>query len=206
MQLLIAHADASAREALKRVVADLPGGDLEIIESGDGLETMEYLLAAESPRIALVDWDLPGCDGLEICRLVRAYYEAGRPYVILLGRADHRIADGLEGGADDCVHTPVPADELRARVGVGRRFADRPRERVLPGETQSAPAAVRESAAMLSAQATLADIDYDCDSPAAERRSQIRLVAHQADFDNETPSCDTPSVARFELESMLFAR
>ncbi len=124
MQLLIAHRDATARQALRRAMVDIDG-DIEVIESGDGEETMEALLATESPRVAVVDWDLPGCDGLELCRLVRTYYQAGRPYIILLARRGYRLADGLEAGADDCVYTPVPSDELRARVGVGRRFSAR---------------------------------------------------------------------------------
>lgn len=139
MQVLIAHRAATAREALKRVVGAVPGADLEVIESNDGGETMELLLAADSPRIAVVDWDLPGCDGLELCRLARAYYEAGRPYLILLAREGHSIAEALEAGADDCVHMPVPADELRARIGVGRRFASLPGGRIVPAEAAAEP-------------------------------------------------------------------
>jgi DNA-binding response OmpR family regulator len=123
MQLLIAHRDEAARQALKHAVADLEG--VETVESMDGEETMEILLAADSPRVAVVDWDMPGCDGLELCRLVRTYYQAGRPYIILLARRGYRLADGLEAGADDCVYTPVPSDELRARIGVGRRLSTR---------------------------------------------------------------------------------
>lgn len=121
MQLLIAHRDEAARQALRSAVADLD--DVEVIQSADGEETLELLLAAASPRVAVVDWDLPGCDGLELCRLVRTYYQAGRPYIILLARRGYRLAEGLEAGADDCVCTPVPSDELRARVGVGRRLS-----------------------------------------------------------------------------------
>ncbi len=130
MQLLISHGDGTARLALRQVVAAAKVADLEMIESGEGTETLELLLEPHSPAVALVDWDLPGLDGPELCRLVRAYHEAGPPYVILLARAGHDIAEGLEAGADDAVRTPANAAELRARINVACRFAGLPWERV----------------------------------------------------------------------------
>lgn len=126
MRLLIAHGDAAARLALVRVAAAVGGGDLGVIESGQGVEALETLLSDGSPAIALVDWDLPECDGLELCRQVRTYHKAGPPYIILLAKSGDNVAEGLEAGADDCVRTPVPADELRARIGVAWRFATLP--------------------------------------------------------------------------------
>ncbi len=124
MQLLIAHRDRTARHALERVAAD--AGPLELVVSGDGLETLEMLLASDSPAVAVVDWDLPGLDVLELCRLVRAYHEAGPPYIILLAREANDIAAALDAGASDCVRTPANAAELRARIDAGRRFAALP--------------------------------------------------------------------------------
>ncbi len=126
MRLLIVHGDAAARLALARVAAGVGGGDLGVIESGQGMEALEMLLSDGAPAIALVDWDLPECDGPELCRQVRTYREAGPPYIILLAKGGHSIAEGLEAGADDCVRTPVAADELRARIGVALRFAALP--------------------------------------------------------------------------------
>ena len=126
MRLLIAHGDAAARLALARVAAGVGGGDLGVIESGQGMEALEMLLSDGSPAIALIDWDLPECDGPELCRQVRTYREAGPPYIILLAKGGHSVAEGLEAGADDCVRTPVAADELRARIGVALRFAALP--------------------------------------------------------------------------------
>lgn len=130
MQLLIAHGDSAARLALREVLATAGDGELEMIVSGEGAETLEILLRRDSPALALVDWDLPGLDGPELCRLVRAYQEAGPPYIILLARSGHDIADGLEAGANDCVRTPANAAELRARANVGCRFAALPWDEV----------------------------------------------------------------------------
>lgn len=184
MQLLIAHGDAASRLALKRVVAGLPDGSLEVIESGEGMETVEMLLAADSPALAVVDWDLPGCDGPELCRLVRAYHEAGPPYIILLARSDHRIAVGLEAGADDCVHTPAKGDELRARINVGRRFAALPWERVTQAATRHAQR-----------------------SPERDTQPRPELDAQRwPDDEGPEGECASRSGAKFELESMLVAQ
>jgi DNA-binding response OmpR family regulator len=128
MQLLIAHRDRLARRALERVAAN--AGPLELIESGDGLETLEVLLATDSPAVAVVDWDLPGLDGLELCRLVRAYHKVGPPYIVLLAHDGCDIAAALDAGASDCVRTPANAAELRARIDAGRRFAGLPWEKL----------------------------------------------------------------------------
>ena len=130
MQVLIAHGDAHARAAFARVAARVAAHGLEVIESADGEEALQLLLAADGPRLAVVDWDLPGLDGLEICRLVSQFDDRASPYVILLAGASHSLVEGLDAGAGDCVHTPVDAEELRARIGAGRRLV----ERLAPGD------------------------------------------------------------------------
>ncbi len=125
MQLLIAHGDAATRHALTRVAVGVDGGRLEVIESGDGQEALERLLAADAPALALVDWNLPGIDGRELCRLVCQFHEASPPYIILLAHLGDEIARGLDAGASDCVRAPAYGAELRARIEAGRRIAAR---------------------------------------------------------------------------------
>lgn len=150
MQLLIAHGGTEARLALKRVAADVEG--LETVECGDGVETLEMLLALDSPAVALVDWCLPGLDGLELCRLVHTYHEAGPPYIILLAHDGCDVAAGLDAGASDCVRTPVNGAELRARIDVGRRYAALPWERLTGAADEEA---VRDSKTTLAAHCSL---------------------------------------------------
>jgi DNA-binding response OmpR family regulator len=191
MQLLIAHRDETARQALRHAVAELDG-EVEIVESADGEETMEILLATDSPRVAVVDWDLPGCDGLELCRLVRTYYQAGRPYIILLARRGYRLADGLEAGADDCVYTPVPSDELRARIGAGRRLS-----------TRAWASAGRRSDedAELTVTSSLDDVEDDPDTADSFAAKLLALSAHD-------PWGDGGGVdsQRIELASLLMVQ
>ncbi|MCX6373189.1 MAG: response regulator [Actinobacteria bacterium] len=180
MQLLIAHGDAASRLALKLVAAGLPGADLEVTESADGMETLDVLLAAGTPLVAIVDWDLPGCDGPELCRLVRAYRHAGPPYIILLARSSHRLAEGLEAGADDCVHTPANADELRARINVGRRFMALPWERAIQavaGDPQGGVERHMHAVPELDALRSQDDDELDGDACAARSKLKSVLVA-----------------------------
>jgi len=134
MQLLIAHKTAAARAALTRAITGGRDGDLEVIECGDGTEAVELLLQDDAPRLAVVEWDLPGVDGLELCRLVRNYHLGGPPYIVLLAAGGHPdIEAGLEAGANDCLPTPARAAEIRERVDAGRRFVQVPWERAARG-------------------------------------------------------------------------
>ena len=191
MKLLIAHGDATSRLALMRVAAELAFSDLEVIESGDGMATVDMLLGADPPAVAVIDWDLPECDGLELCRLARAYREAGPPYIILLARSDYRLAEGLEAGADDCVHTPADAAELRARINVGRRFATLPWEKVMRASASSADRSGEETFS-LAAQRSMNGDDLDDDAVDVCSGGE-----HDGDCDDAVPG------AKFELASVL---
>lgn len=141
MQLLIAHKAAATRAALARAITAGRDGDFEVIESGEGTEAVELLLQDDSPRLAVVDWDLPGLEGPELCRLVRDYHLGGPPYIVLLAAGRHPdIEEGLEAGANDCIRTPAGAAEIRERVDAGKRFVQVPWERAERGAT---PEAVR---------------------------------------------------------------
>jgi len=155
MDVLIAHGSEGSRRALVRALA---GQGFEVVEACEGLAALDTLLESNSPRLAVLDWDLPGIDGPEICRLVRRYRLAGPPYLVLLaaGRDRTEITAGLEAGANDCLRTPVSGAELRARVHAGRRFVELPWEDAdrlaTAGKPPSAGAARRASAATPSAR------------------------------------------------------
>jgi len=90
----------------------------------DGREAMAALRAEEGAAIALLDWMMPGMDGLEVCKRVR---ESGKPiYVILVTArgAKENIVEGLRAGADDYLVKPYDKEELFARVQVGLRILD----------------------------------------------------------------------------------
>lgn len=139
MEVLIAQG-GGASAAMRRA---LEGRGYEIVEARDGAEALEMLLADAPPRLALADWDLPGIDGPELCRLVRSYHLALPPYIVLLTPASLQrdVSAGLEAGANDVVRTPVSGSELRARIELGRRVVELPWGRVV-GEPHG-PAALK---------------------------------------------------------------
>ncbi len=125
MDVLIAHRGETSRKGLAKALKGR-GYDLITVDNGD--KALEFLLAGDAPRVAIVDWDLPAIEGPELCRLVRDFHLESPPYVILLASATHHsdVALGLEAGANDCVRTPVAGAELRARVEMGRRLVELP--------------------------------------------------------------------------------
>jgi diguanylate cyclase (GGDEF)-like protein len=78
----------------------------------------------DAPWLALLDWQMPGMDGIQVCREVRK--EADQPYTYLVLVTGHggreQMLDGLEAGADDFLAKPVDASELKARLVAGRRI------------------------------------------------------------------------------------
>lgn len=90
----------------------------------DGNEAWEVLQKPEAPQIAILDWEMPGLDGAEVCRRVKELEKETPIYVILLTARDTRndILHGFEMGADDYMTKPFDDNELRARVRVAERL------------------------------------------------------------------------------------
>ncbi len=92
----------------------------------NGLEALSVLQSESPPPIAILDVDMPGMTGIEVCRTLRRVPRATPTYIIML-TADSNTAsavEGLEAGADDYVVKPFDPGELRARVKVGLRMAE----------------------------------------------------------------------------------
>jgi two-component system response regulator MprA len=112
MRLLVVDDDPSLREALA-LVLDLNG--FEVSTAQDGREAIRTLAVA-SPDAVILDVLMPGLDGLEVCRRMRATGDR-TPVLMLTARAEvgDRVA-GLEAGADDYLAKPFAREELVARL------------------------------------------------------------------------------------------
>jgi two-component system, cell cycle response regulator len=79
----------------------------------------------DPPRLALLDWIMPGVDGAEICRELRTRKNKPYTYLILLSSKECKqdIVEGLESG-DDYLTKPFDAEELKARLRAGQRILD----------------------------------------------------------------------------------
>jgi len=106
------------------VESALRASDYEVVAVSNGSQAVEILSGENGPRLALLDWMMPGLDGPSVCRAIRA--RSGMPYVymvLLTGReAKDDIVTGLESGADDYMTKPVHPGELRARLRSGCRI------------------------------------------------------------------------------------
>lgn len=122
MRVLIAHQSSKAREALTDIVTREADEYLDIITESDGADTLDLLLHEDPPEVALVDWDLPGIEGPEMCRLVRDFHHGHDTHLVILAAPGHAdTADAWRAGAADCVSTPASAEALWAAVERGLR-------------------------------------------------------------------------------------
>ena len=123
MKALIADDDLISRSILEAVLRQW-GYDVTAVD--DGQEAWRALTGADAPKLAILDWLMPGMEGVEICRRLRELGTPEPPYLILLTMRDSMddIVAGLGAGADDYVTKPFDKRELRARVDVGRRVVE----------------------------------------------------------------------------------
>lgn len=121
MHIVIAEDDLTSRNILTSMLTSFGH---EVTEASDGEAAWEFLSRPDAPRLALLDWVMPGMDGIEVCKRVKALKSKRAPYIIILtalGSRDY-VVEGFSAGADDYVVKPVNSDELRSRVAVGERI------------------------------------------------------------------------------------
>jgi sigma-B regulation protein RsbU (phosphoserine phosphatase) len=120
MEVLVVDDDAVSQRV---VAAMLRKNGYTVQLANDGEAAWKILQEKGAPALAVVDWMMPGLDGPEICRRLRAIDTPTPTYVILLTSRDAAadVVEGLRAGADDYVTKPPNEDELVARVNVGAR-------------------------------------------------------------------------------------
>jgi len=120
VKILIADDDAVSRTLLKRT---LERNGFEVICMTNGNDALKCLLAPDGPRLAILDWMMPGADGPTVCRKVRDCADLPYVYILLLTAREgiEDIVEGFDAGADDYLVKPCRPDELNVRLRVGRR-------------------------------------------------------------------------------------
>jgi two-component system cell cycle response regulator len=132
MRLLIADDSIVSRHLLE---ATLRKWGYEVAVACDGLEAWEILQGENPPRLAILDWVMPGLTGPEVCKRVRESSrgkEANYTYILLLTSKSQRedLIEGMESGADDYLTKPFDQHELKVRLRAGTRIVDLERELV----------------------------------------------------------------------------
>lgn len=123
-RILIADDDVEFRDALEQFLRSW-GYDVLCVKHG--LEAWQVLLSEAPPRLMILDWMMPGMDGLEVCRRLRSQPDAPYSYIIMLTVLDEleMLAEGFRAGADDYLTKPVLPQELKARLMAGRRVLEK---------------------------------------------------------------------------------
>ncbi|MBI3667207.1 MAG: diguanylate cyclase [Acidobacteria bacterium] len=123
MRIMIAEDEPVSRHLVERFLVQW---GYEVVAVNDGDEAWVLLQQPDAPRLAILDWMMPGKDGVEICREVRKRVAEPYVYIILLTAKSQKadIVAGLEAGADDYLTKPFDPDELRVRLRAGRRILD----------------------------------------------------------------------------------
>ncbi|MEN6458814.1 MAG: diguanylate cyclase [Thermoguttaceae bacterium] len=123
MRILIAEDDAVARRILVNL---LQKRGHEITATCDGTQAWNALQRDDAPHLVILDWIMPGMDGIDVCRRLRTLDKDISPYVLLLtgmsGKDD--LIKGFDAGADDYVKKPCDADELFVRLRAGERIVN----------------------------------------------------------------------------------
>jgi DNA-binding response OmpR family regulator len=134
MRLLVADDDANTINLLHKY---LTRWNYDVVTAQNGLEALDVIRGNNTPQIIILDWLMPGMDGVEVIRQARQMQSSNPPYIILFTVRDEKraIIEGLDAGANDYVTKPFDKDEFHARIRVGERvielqnsLADRIRE------------------------------------------------------------------------------
>lgn len=123
MRILIAEDDFTSRTVLMGVLKKFGH---EAIATVDGADAWDVMQQPDAPRLAILDWMMPGMDGLEVCRRIRNLETEQPPYLIILTAKGEKtdIIAGLDAGANDYLAKPFDPGELCARIEVGRRMIE----------------------------------------------------------------------------------
>ncbi len=119
-QILVADDSRSIRHMLKKKLTEW---GYEVIEAASGEAAWALYEKNEFPPLAIIDWMMPGMEGIEICRNIAQASSRNIPYRILVTSRDKKadIVHGLQAGAHDYITKPFDIQELLSRIQVGEQ-------------------------------------------------------------------------------------
>ncbi len=121
MKVLIAEDDAVTRLWLESILRNW-GYEVQLTENGDA--AWHLLQQEDAPDLVLLDWLMPGLDGIEVCRRLKAHADKRFSYVIMLTSrsSTEDIVEALDAGADDLIGKPFEPAEFQVRLRAGARI------------------------------------------------------------------------------------
>jgi diguanylate cyclase (GGDEF)-like protein len=123
MKVLIADDD---RLSLLYLQDTLEDWGYEVETAADGQSACERLQQPGAPMLAIIDWMMPGMDGIDVCRLIRSRVKDRYVYLIMLtSRSETEfVVEAMNAGADDFIGKPFNVEELQVRIRAGRRISE----------------------------------------------------------------------------------
>ena len=136
MRILIADDSIVSRHLLD---ATLRKWGYDVVIACDGAEAWNLLQTEDAPKVAILDWVMPGLTGPEVCKRLREHakdQDSDYTYILLLTSKSQRedLIEGMESGADDYLTKPFDQHELKVRLRAGTRIIDLQRELVAARE------------------------------------------------------------------------
>ncbi len=122
MRVLIADDGLTIRKLLETY---LTHWGYDVVPVSDGRQAWEVLKNPDAPRLVILDWLMPGMDGVDVCRKVRQLKYGNLFYIIVFTSLEDKkdLVTALDAGADDFIIKSFDRDELKARIKVGERVA-----------------------------------------------------------------------------------
>ena len=121
MKVLVADDEIVSRRLIE---SSLGRWGYDVVAAKDGLEALRILMLSDAPRLAVLDWIMPGLDGVQLCRSIRERKGDSYTYILLLTgkQGKENVVEGLEAGADDYILKPFDPQEFRVRLRTGKRI------------------------------------------------------------------------------------
>lgn len=121
LQILVADDDSISRD---RVIHQISRLGHQVTECEDGLNTWCCVHSSSPPDMIIMDWNMPGMTGVEVCRRIRQKKSLQYTYIIMLtARSGYEnIIKGMESGADDFISKPFRLEEFKVRLRAGERI------------------------------------------------------------------------------------
>lgn len=157
------------------------------IVASDGAEAWQ-IFQDEMPPLVILDWQMPGLDGLEVCRRIRAHEVGDTTFVLVVTARDGAddLTAVLDAGADDYVSKPVTPDNLQARLRIAERRIEVSRAR------KNAEEELRRARYLAGIGETTLTIQHEINNPLAALMTNVSLI--QGGVLNETETTEAMQV------------
>ncbi len=123
MKVLIADNDTVTHRKLQGILEE---SGYDVITANDGNKAWKIIEKDDFPKMIILDWMMPGIDGVSLCKKIRGLPDREYIYIIMVTSKNlsENIVEGLEAGADDYIIKPFIPQELKVRVRAGQRILD----------------------------------------------------------------------------------